>query len=34
MGTCRFGIFRTTLGPTLCTKAEVKSDLTVQSVPS
>ena len=34
MGTCPLGLFRTTLWSTLRTKAEVKSDLTVQSVSS
>ena len=34
MGTCPLGLFRTALRSTLRTKAEVKSDLTVQSVPS
>ena len=32
MGTCPLGLFRTALRSTLRTKAEVKSDFTVQSV--
>ena len=34
MGTSPFGLFRILLRSTLRTKAEVKSDLTVLSVPS
>jgi hypothetical protein len=29
-----FGVFHTSLGPTLCTESELKSDLTVEKVPS
>lgn len=34
MGTCPSRVFQITWGPTLCTKFEVKSDLTVAAVPS
>jgi len=34
MGTYPFGVFHTSLGSTLCTEFELKSDLTVESVPS
>jgi hypothetical protein len=34
MGTHPFGRFHTSLGSTLCTEAELKSDLSVESIPS
>ncbi len=34
MGTYSLGVFHTLLSSTLCTKLEVKSDLSVESVPS
>jgi hypothetical protein len=34
MGTYPFGVFHTSLGSTLCTKSDIKSDLSVESVSS
>jgi hypothetical protein len=34
MGTYPFGVYHTLLGSTLCTKSEIKSNLSVESVPS
>jgi hypothetical protein len=34
MGTYPFGVFHSSLGSTLCTETELKSDLSVESVPS
>jgi hypothetical protein len=34
MGTYPFEFFQTSLGSTLCTNSEIKSDLSVESVPS